>query len=81
MVALLPLVLAFPLAAGFAAGFAFDADFAVDFVVDFALLCEERLGAVLEFAQDERRNLWRRELAVAKTDADDSADVAADAER
>ena len=36
---------------------------AIDFVVELALLGEERLGAVLQLAQDERGNLRRRELA------------------
>ena len=54
---------------------------AVDFVVELALLGEERLGAVLQLAQDERRDLRRRELLVAEADADDAAGLAADAER
>ena len=43
-------------------------DGAIDFVVDLALLGEERLGAALQLAQDERRDLGRRELAVAEAD-------------
>ena len=43
-------------------------DRAVDLVVELALLGEERLGAMLQLAQDERRNLGRRELLVAEAD-------------
>ena len=43
-------------------------DRAIDFVVDLALLGEERFGAALQLAQDERRDLRRRELAIAEAD-------------
>src|SRR5262249_38402702 len=46
---------------------------AIDFVVDLALFGEKRLGAVLQLAQDERRNLRRREFAVAETDPNHTA--------
>ena len=42
---------------------------------------KERLGAMLQLAQDERRDLGRRELAVAEPDAHDAARLAGDAER
>ena len=42
---------------------------------------EERLGAALQLAQDERGDLGRRELALAEADADDAARLAADRER
>ena len=56
-------------------------DRAIDFGVELALLGEERLGAVLQLAQDERGDLRRRELAVAEADPHDAAGFAADAER
>ena len=45
------------------------------------LLGEERLGPVLQLAEDERGDLGRREFAVAEPDADDAAGFAADPER
>ena len=53
----------------------------VDLGIDLALLGEMRLGAVLQLAQDERRDLRRRELALAEPDLDDPARVAGEAER
>ena len=46
---------------------------AIDFGVDLALRCEELLGAPLQLAQDERRDLRRRELAIAEPDPHDAA--------
>ena len=48
-------------------------DRAIDLGIDLALLGEELLGAVLQLAQDERRDLRRRELALAEPDPDDAA--------
>ena len=56
-------------------------DRAIDLGVDLALLGEERLGAMLQLAQDERRDLRRRELARAEPDLDDSARIAGETER
>ena len=50
---------------------------AIDFVVELALLGEERLGAALQLAQDERGNFRRRELPVAEADPHDPAGFAA----
>jgi len=54
---------------------------AVDVGVDLALLGEMRLGAVLQLAQDERRDLRRRELAPAEPDLDDSPGIAGETKR
>ena len=56
-------------------------DGAIDFVVDLALLGEERFGAVLQIAQDERGYFRRRELARAEADSDDAPCIAANPER
>ena len=48
-------------------------DRAIDFGIDLALRGEVLLGAALQLAQDERRNLRRRELALAEADPDDAA--------
>ena len=56
-------------------------DGAIDLGIDVALLGEERFGAVLQLAEDEGRDLRRRELAVAEPDADHAARLAGDAER
>ncbi len=54
---------------------------AVHLVVELSLPGKERFRAPLQLAQHERRNLRRRELAVAEADANDAARVAADAKR
>src|SRR5215470_15352181 len=51
-------------------------DRAIDLVIDVTLRREELLGSVLQIAQDERGDLWRRELAVAEPDPDDAARLA-----
>ncbi len=47
-------------------------DGAIDLGIDLALRREELLGAALQLAQDERRDLGRRELALAEPDAHDA---------
>ncbi len=54
---------------------------AIDLEIELALLAEMLLGALLQLAQHERRDLRRRELPVADADAHDAAGIAADAER
>ena len=54
---------------------------AIDVRIDFALCGEMRLGAVLQLAQDEGRDLGRGEFPIAESDLDDAAGVAADLER
>jgi hypothetical protein len=53
---------------------------AVDFEVELALLAEVLFGPVLQFAQHERGNLRRGELAIGDADADDPARIATHAE-
>ena len=52
----------------------------VDLRIDIALLGKERLGAVLQFAEDERRDFRRGEFPLAEPDADDAPRFAGDAE-
>src|SRR5438034_7933042 len=47
-------------------------DRAVDLGVRLALLGEERFSAMLQFPEDERRDLGRREFSFAESDADDA---------
>ncbi len=56
-------------------------DRAIDLRIDIALGGEEFFGAALQIAKDERFNLQRRELALAKADADDARRFAGNAER
>ena len=56
-------------------------DRAIDFRINLALLGEERLGAVLQLAQDEGGDLRRRELAGAQSDLDDAARIAGETKR
>ena len=54
---------------------------AVDFVVGFTLRGKKRFRATLQLAEDQRRNLGRRELALAETDPQHAAGIADDSER
>src|SRR5262249_25550000 len=53
----------------------------IDLEVEFAAVAEVLLGAEFELAQDVRRDFWRRQLAIADPDPDDTTRFAADAER
>src|SRR4030095_14641441 len=53
----------------------------IDLEIELAFITEEPLRTPLQLAEHERRDLWRRELAIHQTDPDDASWLAADAKR